>query len=152
MAGTGDDFYAVLGVPRGSDADAIKKAYRKLAKDLHPDKNPGNKQAETRFKAVNRAFDTLNDPKKRALYDEFGEEGLREGFDAEKMRARCARTRTGSAKAACPATAAKSASRISSVTTRTAANTKAAAGSTSASSSVGRAAAGRCPGATTRPT
>lgn len=87
MAGTGDDFYAVLGVPRGSDADAIKKAYRKLAKDLHPDKNPGNKQAETRFKAVNRAFDTLNDPKKRALYDEFGEEGLREGFDAEKMRA-----------------------------------------------------------------
>jgi curved DNA-binding protein len=82
-----EDFYAVLGVPKNADADTIKKAYRKLAKDLHPDKNPGNKQAETRFKAVNRAFDTLNDAKKRGLYDEFGEEGLREGFDAEKARA-----------------------------------------------------------------
>jgi curved DNA-binding protein len=82
-----EDFYAVLGVPKNADADAIKKAYRRLAKDLHPDKNPGNKQAEARFKAVNRAFDTLGDPKKRALYDEFGEEGLREGFDADKARA-----------------------------------------------------------------
>jgi curved DNA-binding protein len=82
-----EDFYAVLGVPKNADAETIKKAYRKLAKDLHPDKNPGNKQAEARFKAVNRAFDTLSDPKKRGLYDEFGEEGLREGFDAEKARA-----------------------------------------------------------------
>lgn len=87
MAGTNEDFYAVLGVPRNAEADVIKKAYRKLAKDLHPDKNPGNAQAETRFKAVNRAFDALNDPKKRALYDEFGEDGLREGFDPDKMRA-----------------------------------------------------------------
>ena len=52
-----EDLYAVLGVPKNAEADVIKKAYRKLAKDLHPDKNPGNKQAESRFKTVNHAFD-----------------------------------------------------------------------------------------------
>ncbi len=81
-----EDLYAVLGVPKSADQDAIKKAYRKLAKDLHPDKNPGNTQAESRFKSVNHAFDVLGDTKKRATYDEFGEEGLREGFDPDRAR------------------------------------------------------------------
>lgn len=82
-----ESFYDVLGVPKTADGDTIKKAYRKLAKDLHPDKNPGNKKAETRFKAVNRAFDVLGDEQKRALYDEFGEDSLSSGFDANKARA-----------------------------------------------------------------
>ena len=82
-----EDLYAVLGVPRGADTDAIKKAYRKLAQKLHPDKNQGDKQAETKFKAVNQAYDVLSDEKKRKLYDEFGDEGLREGFDPERVRA-----------------------------------------------------------------
>jgi curved DNA-binding protein len=82
-----EDLYAVLGVPKSADAESIKKAYRKLAKDLHPDKNPGNKQAETKFKAVNHAYEVLSNADRRKLYDEFGEEGLREGFNAEQARA-----------------------------------------------------------------
>jgi curved DNA-binding protein len=81
-----EDLYSTLGVAKGVDADALKKAYRKLAKDLHPDKNPDNAKAETRFKSVNHAYEVLSDSKKRALYDEFGEEGVRDGFDAERMR------------------------------------------------------------------
>ncbi len=81
------DFYKDLGVSKGASADEIKKAYRKLAGPLHPDKNPGDKKSETRFKAVNRAHQVLSDPEKRAVYDEFGEEGLREGFDAHAARA-----------------------------------------------------------------
>ena len=82
-----EDFYAVLGVPKSADADTIKKTYRKLARDLHPDKNPGNKAKETRFKKVNQAYEVLGNEGKRKLYDEFGEDALREGFDAEKARA-----------------------------------------------------------------
>jgi curved DNA-binding protein len=81
------DFYSVLGVPKDADAATIKKTYRKLARDLHPDKNPGNKGMETRFKEVNRAYEVLGDDAKRKLYDEFGEDALREGFDPEKQRA-----------------------------------------------------------------
>src|SRR5580692_9578716 len=81
-----DDLYSILGVAKSAEADVIKKAYRKLAGQLHPDKNPGNKKLEERFKQVNHAYDVLGDAKKRKLYDEFGEEGLREGFDPERVR------------------------------------------------------------------
>jgi curved DNA-binding protein len=81
------DFYGELGVSRTAAPEDIKKAYRKLAAKLHPDKNPGDKKTEARFKLVNRAYQTLSDPKKRALYDEFGEQALREGFNAEAARA-----------------------------------------------------------------
>lgn len=80
------DLYATLGVSKTASSDEIKRAFRKLAAKLHPDKNPGDKTAEARFKEVSHAYDVLGDPKKRALYDEFGEAALREGFDAEQAR------------------------------------------------------------------
>lgn len=86
MAEREEDLYAQLGVSRSADADTIKKSYRKLAMKYHPDKNPGDKKSEERFKKINFANDVLSDPKKRALYDEFGEMGLREGFDATRAR------------------------------------------------------------------
>ena len=81
------DYYKELGVSRGASDDEIKKAYRKLAGQLHPDKNPGDKKIEARFKNVNRAYQALSDKEKRGLYDEFGEEGLREGFNSQAARA-----------------------------------------------------------------
>ncbi len=69
------DFYEVLGVPRTATVDQIKKAYRKLAQKYHPDKNPGDKQAEASFKEVNEAHAVLSDPKKREVYDQFGHRG-----------------------------------------------------------------------------
>jgi molecular chaperone DnaJ len=64
------DYYAALGVSKDADPAAIKKAYRKLAQELHPDKNPGNAEAETRFKEVSEAYDVLSDTKRRAEYDD----------------------------------------------------------------------------------
>ena len=81
------DLYAVLGVPRTASHDEIKKAYRRLAKKLHPDMNPGDKKSEERFKDVSTAFDVLGDEKKRALYDEFGDAATKTGFDERKARA-----------------------------------------------------------------
>jgi curved DNA-binding protein len=81
------DYYQELGVAKGASTDEIRKAYKKLAVKYHPDRNQGNAEAENKFKAVNRAHEVLSDDKKRALYDEFGEEGLREGFRADVARA-----------------------------------------------------------------
>jgi len=71
-----DDYYTTLGVGRDADADAIKKSYRKLAMKFHPDKNPGNKQAEKKFKNISEAYEVLKDDQKRAAYDRFGHEAF----------------------------------------------------------------------------
>ena len=70
------DFYQVLGVNRDASDSEIKKAYRKLAVQFHPDKNPGNKEAEEKFKEIGEAYAVLSDDNKRAKYDQFGHEGL----------------------------------------------------------------------------
>ena len=75
------DLYDVLGVSRGVSNDDIRKAYRKLAKKFHPDMNPGDKKAEEKFKEITAAHEVLTDEKKRKLYDEFGPDALRTGFD-----------------------------------------------------------------------
>lgn len=80
------DLYQELGVSRSASDDEIKRAYRKLAAKYHPDKNQGDDQAEAKFKAINYAHDVLSDDKKRKLYDEFGEMGLREGFNPSAAR------------------------------------------------------------------
>ncbi|NOZ64194.1 MAG: molecular chaperone DnaJ [Caldiserica bacterium] len=83
MKGTGvkRDYYEVLGVPRDASIDDIKKAYRKLALQYHPDRNQGNKEAEEKFKEISEAYAVLSDPQKRAQYDRFGHAGVEEmGF------------------------------------------------------------------------
>ena len=81
------DFYKILGVSRDASPQALKKAYRQLAKELHPDRNPDDKEAEERFKDVSAAYAVVSDAEKRKLYDEFGEMGLRDGFDPEAYQA-----------------------------------------------------------------
>jgi len=73
------DFYEVLGVSRDADEAALKKAYRRLAMEYHPDRNNGDRAAEARFKEVTEAYEVLRDPQKRAVYDRYGEAGLKGG-------------------------------------------------------------------------
>ena len=73
------DYYEVLGVPRTSTPDEMKKAFRKLAMQFHPDKNPGDKKAEEKFKEVSEAYETLSDPQKRQMFDQFGHAGSQAG-------------------------------------------------------------------------
>ena len=77
-----NDYYSTLGVARNANLDEIKAAYRKLALKHHPDRNPGNKAAEEKFKEINQAYEVLADPKKKALYDQYGEAGVSQGAGA----------------------------------------------------------------------
>jgi molecular chaperone DnaJ len=74
------DYYEILGVQKNADADAIKKAYRKLALQFHPDRNPGNPDAEEKFKEASEAYEVLSNAEKRATYDRFGFSGLNRRF------------------------------------------------------------------------
>lgn len=76
------DYYDILEISKGASQDEIKKAYRKMALKYHPDKNPGNAEAEAKFKEVSEAYEILSDPKKREMYDRYGKEGVFAGAGA----------------------------------------------------------------------
>ena len=76
------DYYEILGVSRNASANEIKKQYRKVAIKYHPDKNPGNKQAEEKFKKISEAYHVLSDSKRRSAYDQFGHAGSSGGFSS----------------------------------------------------------------------
>ncbi|MBA0700613.1 hypothetical protein Goari_022861, partial [Gossypium aridum] len=72
------NYYEILQVPKGASDEQIKRAYRKLALKYHPDKNPGNEEANKRFADINNAYEVLSDSEKRSIYDRYGEEGLKQ--------------------------------------------------------------------------
>ena len=74
------DYYEVLGINRSADEKEIKRAYRKLAKKYHPDMNPGDKQAEQKFKEITEAYNVLSDQEKKKLYDQYGFAAFEDGF------------------------------------------------------------------------
>ena len=79
MAESKRDYYEVLGVSKDADDAALKKAYRVLAKKYHPDANPGNAEAEAKFKEASEAYGILSDPEKRKMYDQFGHAAFEQG-------------------------------------------------------------------------
>ena len=82
MAENKRDYYEVLGVSKGASDDEIKKAYRKMAKQYHPDLNPGDATAEAKFKEANEAYEVLSDADKKARYDQYGHAGVDPNFGA----------------------------------------------------------------------
>lgn len=79
------DYYQILGVKKGAPPEDVKKAYRKQAVKYHPDKNPGNKEAEEKFKEISEAYAVLSDPQKKAQYDQFGSTGFHQRFSQEDI-------------------------------------------------------------------
>jgi len=77
-AGSSGDYYAALGVQRSSSSDQIKRAYRKLALKYHPDKNPGDEAAASKFSEIGNAYEVLSNDEKRKIYDRYGEDGLKQ--------------------------------------------------------------------------
>ncbi|MCS6790276.1 MAG: J domain-containing protein [Bacteroidia bacterium] len=77
------DYYSILGVSRDADIETIKRAYRRLALEYHPDRNPGNKEAEEKFKEISEAYEVLSDPDKRRRYDLFGDSRVSDGFNRQ---------------------------------------------------------------------
>ncbi len=80
-----DDYYKILGLNKSSSIDEIKKTYRKLALKYHPDRNPGNKEAEERFKKISEAYAVLSDPEKKKQYDTFGSQAFSQKFSQEDI-------------------------------------------------------------------
>ncbi|HXC93788.1 MAG TPA: DnaJ domain-containing protein, partial [Geobacteraceae bacterium] len=79
------DYYEILGLKKGASPEEIKKAFRKLAVKFHPDKNPGDKKAEDRFKEINEAYAVLSDPEKKSQYDQFGSTGFHQRYSQEDI-------------------------------------------------------------------
>src|SRR6266498_1977511 len=79
------EYYKVLGLKKGATQEEIKKAYRKLAVKYHPDKNPGDKEAEDKFKEINEAYAVLSDPQKKQQYDQFGSADFHQRYSQEDI-------------------------------------------------------------------